>query len=95
VTIKCAPCDEMIFHIKDPVLPLNYDYRFDEYSISRTGSSVQLLRFCPFCGGCLPESRRDQFFDELEEVGVEFDLGDDESKLPERFRGPYWWKKKP
>jgi hypothetical protein len=87
----CAPCSEMVFHINDPSLPLSYDARFDEYFISRTGSSVQVLKYCPFCGGNLPPSRRDQFFDELEQQGVEFELGSDDDVLPERYRKPHWW----
>jgi len=82
----------MVLHSNDPLLPLKHDTRFDEYYISRTGSSVQVLRYCPFCGGSLPASRRDQFFDELEEQGIEFELGDDDKGLPERYRKPYWWQ---
>jgi hypothetical protein len=85
----------MIFHLKDPFLPLNYNSRFDEYSIARIGSSVQVILFCPFCGGELPQSRRDQFFDELEAAKIDFDLGDDESKLPYRFKQDLWWETPP
>ena len=90
---KCAPCDEIVFHVSDPLLPLKYSGRFDEYYIIRGGSSLQVLRFCPFCGGRLPNSRRDQFFDELEQLGIEFSLGDDEAILPDKYKYSNWWEK--
>lgn len=89
--IQCEPCEELVFHCDDPLLPLTYDPKFDEYSIVRDGPSLQLIKFCPFCGGLLPKSRRDQFFDELESAGIEFQFGDDWSTLPERFQLPRWW----
>jgi hypothetical protein len=89
---KCVPCDAMIFHCHDSTLPLNFNPIFDEFFINRSGSSVQVLNFCPFCGGQLPVSRRDQFFEELDSQGIDFAVGDDISKLPARYRKARWWE---
>jgi len=90
----CLPCDELLLHLSDPLMPLAYICRFDEYVIERReGLSVQVMKYCPFCGGALPISRRDQFFDILDEAGIDYHLGGDEAQLPDRLKQDRWWSK--
>lgn len=45
--------------------PIIHVKRFDEYGIKiwDGGSSFIQIEFCPWCGERLPESKRDQWFD--------------------------------
>lgn len=51
---------------------IDYNCKFDEYGIiiHDGGSSVLTIDFCPWCGSKLPKSRRDEWFDELEKIGI-------------------------
>jgi len=51
---------------------IDYNYKFNEYGliIHDGGSSVMTIEFCPWCGSKLPESRRDEWFDEQEKIGI-------------------------
>jgi hypothetical protein len=73
-----------------PDAALVYLAKFDEYvRPSRDGGSAgQVLTRCPFCGGRLPESRRDAWFDALEERG----LSPWGTALPGEFESDRWWR---
>jgi hypothetical protein len=62
---------------------------FEEYGliIHDGGASYVCIAHCPWCGARLPDSRRDQYFDLLETLGLETSQDD----LPERFRHSGWW----
>lgn len=51
---------------------IQYNPKFDEYGIKVLdgGSSVINITHCPFCGRSLPESLRDQWFEELSALGI-------------------------
>lgn len=66
---------------------VQYDARFDEYSV-QAGDALQSLFYCPWCGEKLPPTQRDRWFNEVEALGL--DAWHDE--LPERFRSAAWWK---
>ena len=84
-------CKELDTFLKDVRLPLNYNPRMREYSLKyKDGLSVQIMNFCPFCGGKFPESLRDKFYDEIFDAGYE---GDDDKNLPSEYRSDAWWKK--
>nr|WP_172449319.1 hypothetical protein [Bowmanella denitrificans] len=51
--------------------------------------AVQSIKYCPFCATPLPEQLAEQWFEELEKLGLE--PGDD---LPEALRSDRWWKDK-
>ena len=75
-------------HIHRGELPVTYNAKFREYGITYPGSgSVQLIRFCPWCGSRLPESLRDAWFAELDRLGLE-----PEDPLPDRLKTDAWWK---
>ena len=65
--------------------------KFDEYGLIMHdgGQSYILIDHCPFCGKRLPESKRDQWFDELEELGLD-DLMSDIKNIPEKYKTEKW-----
>lgn len=87
------PCKELAENLADPTVPLGYANVFDEYYLIRSGGeSSQLIKYCPFCGGKLPPSKRAQFFDELDQLGIQYELGDDLGQLPAAFQSDVWWR---
>lgn len=69
---------------------IRYNPKFDEYGIpiKDGGMSRSTLSFCPYCGVKLPESKRDEWFDRLEAMGV--DPWEDD--VPEAFKSDTWWR---
>ncbi|MGN7158827.1 DUF6980 family protein [Sphingomonas sp. SAFR-052] len=66
---------------------VQYDSRFDEYWVA-AGSAQQCLFYCPWCGQKLPPSKRDEWFDAIERLGL--DPWADE--VPEDFQSDAWWR---
>ena len=81
-------CDSMLSHLYIPSWNMIFDDGdwedktihylpvFDEYGIPLHdgSSSVINIQFCPWCGKKLPESKRNEWFDRLEEkVDTAFD----------------------
>lgn len=88
-----TPCKELAENIADPSVPIGYASIFDEYYLARSGGeSWQLISHCPFCGVRLPRSRRDQFFEEVDRLGILYELGDDLERLPTAYRSDAWWR---
>ena len=69
--------------------PISYTEKFDEYGLKifDGGSSSILIDFCPFCGKKLPKSKRDEWFDEIEKLGI--DPWKDE--VPEKYQTDKWF----
>ena len=86
------PCKELRLHILDPMLPLCYEPRFREYFLLGRQNTRQTISHCPFCGGRLPESLRQCFFDEIERIGIDYELGESIEKLPIELQSDAWWK---
>jgi len=82
-------CDqhESPFECADQLLCFNP--MFEEYGliVHDGGASYVCIAHCPWCGTKLPDSRRDQFFDLLDALGLDASQDD----LPERFTRPGWW----
>ncbi len=76
-----------------PDVLIKYNSKFDEYGlkINDGGSSVLLINFCPFCGLKLPESKRDEWFSVLENMGFNEPT---EEKIPDEFNSSEWYKNK-
>lgn len=74
-----------------PDILISYFARFDEYSIAvRDGSTSAVpIRYCPWCGIRLPESKRNRWFDELTTLGYNDFHGDD---IPPQFWTDEWYK---
>lgn len=87
MSVTC--CDDMSAALADEDLPLVYVPNFREYGISYVdgGTSYRVIEWCPWCGGRLPESLRDRWFDELELLGID----PDGPGVPDRYRSAAWW----
>ncbi|MEG0415794.1 MAG: hypothetical protein RR565_06620 [Erysipelothrix sp.] len=70
-------------------LVIFYNEVFDEYGIivHDGGQSYIMIHYCPWCGIKLPKSKRNQWFDELEELGFENPF---EDEIPNRYRTKEW-----
>lgn len=72
---------------------VGYSERFDEYGLwvhdgpAGSASSWIEIRHCPCCGVALPDSRRDEWFDRLEALGVEPD------EAPDAMQSHGWWSR--
>ena len=68
-----------------------YDDRFDEYGliVHDGGQSYIIINYCPWCGEKLPESCRNQWFEELEKLEI-FDPS--EQTIPMKFKTGDWRK---
>jgi hypothetical protein len=62
---------------------------FDEYGIiiHDGGSAVSEIKFCPWCCHTLPESKRDAWFDALEDLGF---YDPSEQDIPKEFNRDAW-----
>lgn len=80
-------------HANDPFacpdMVVAYSDTFDEYGliVHDGGASYLTISFCPFCGAELPRSRRDDWFDRLEAMGID---DPSEADIPESFRSGAW-----
>jgi hypothetical protein len=81
-------CENMQLHVKETE-SICYNEAFDEYGIlcREDELSVILLRFCPWCGKKLPESKRDAWFDCLEQMGYNDPFSEE---IPSKFRTSEW-----
>ncbi|MEG0856826.1 MAG: hypothetical protein RSG52_10165 [Terrisporobacter sp.] len=68
-----------------------YNEKFDQFGIiiHDGGTSYICINFCPWCGQKLPESKRDRWFDELEELGYDSPFDTD---IPVEYKSNKWYK---
>ncbi len=73
-----------------------YNNVFDEYGIiiHDGGSSYISISHCPFCGKRLPESKRERYFNILENDLNYSDEAILDNEIPEEFKSDEWWKKR-
>ena len=85
---KTYCCSDMLQGVENGVI--HYNDVFDEYGIPfiEDGVSYALISHCPWCGGKLPESKRLEWFEELERLGYEAPLLDD--SIPEAYKSAKW-----
>ena len=92
----CAALEQVLTHTCDqhpdpydcPDSILVYLPKFDEVLIviHDGGRSGVRIRFCPWCGTRLPESKRDRWFSELESLGFE----PESDGIPARYHTDEW-----
>jgi uncharacterized protein DUF6980 len=82
-------CDEMRTHLDSARIAVAYFAKFREYGIRALGcsESMQLMRFCPWCGSALPGSLRNEWFRRLRELELE----PESTKLPDEMKTDAWW----
>ena len=77
------------FRLSDAIML--YIDKFDEYGIpvhDGGGSSVD-IRYCPWCGKKLPDSRRREWFEQPEKLGFD---SPSEEESPEKYRTDAWYR---
>jgi hypothetical protein len=69
--------------------PIIYIEKFDEYGLKifDGGTSAITIEFCPWCGEKLPDSKREEWFDEIEKLGIDPWSGE----IPEKYLGNKWY----
>lgn len=77
-----------------PDVLVTYDPKFDQFGIPiRDGGSSSLsIRYCPWCGVSFPDSKRDLWFDTLEQMGIDGPMDQD---VPDEFKSDAWWRGRP
>jgi hypothetical protein len=79
----------MALALGDSRIPVIYLPKFREYGLGADADPVmQIISHCPWCGAKLPSSLRNEFFDELDRMGLEPESPD----LPLQFRSDAWWR---
>lgn len=91
-SITTLDCEQHDIYTCPDVLIIYID-KYDEYGISIKdgGPSISLINYCPYCGSKLPGSKRDLWFDTLEDLGFD-DPG--EQNIPKEFHTSEWYQKK-
>lgn len=71
---------------------VTYSAPLDEYGIviHDGGDSSIKIKFCPWCGKKLPESKRDKWIAKLEKMGYDSPFTDD---IPAEYRTDAWQRK--
>jgi hypothetical protein len=74
----------------DPDSLVVYIAKFNEYGINvhDGGASYVLIMYCPWCGARLPDSKRDQWFEELERQG----LNPWTDTIPDAYQSDAWFR---
>lgn len=85
-------CEPMATHLTSGDVPMAYSPRFREYALKifDGGSAKHLIDFCPWCGSRLPESLRDEWFEQLEQLG----LDPEDPEVPDDMKSDAWWRKR-
>jgi len=58
---RACECGRPAKMVADPKVPVEFDERMNEYHLVRDGART-IMRYCFWCGGRLPESKRGTFF---------------------------------
>lgn len=84
-------CAELAFFLEEKKVQVTYLAKFREYGINTTSGGFQEIFYCPWCGKKFPGSLRDEWFDQLEGMGVD-PIGEPEH-VPSEFMTDAWWLK--
>jgi hypothetical protein len=86
-----STCDQHPDRFDCPDALLDYNPRFREYGliVHDGDAAVVVIDYCPWCGAKLPVSLRDEWFDQLDQLGLE----PDSPFIPAAMRSGEWWAK--
>jgi hypothetical protein len=75
--------------LNDPDIPLDFIPKFREFGLRVLdgGDSFIGIDFCPWCGQKLPTSLRDEWFDQLEQRGID----PESEEMPSEFKNEGWY----
>jgi hypothetical protein len=85
-------CDEHLNKYECPDAIIEYIEVFDEYGIIIHNSDgvIQEIKYCPFCGIKLPNSKRQEWVEKLNALGYESPFFDE--KIPDEYKTSSWYK---
>lgn len=85
-------CREMESHLTAGEVAIMYIPKFREYGIAVLdgGTSMQEIRYCPWCGTRLAMSLREKWFDLLDETRLE----PESPQVPAEMMTDTWWRVK-
>lgn len=88
-------CNQMDYHINEREKLIYYDKIRNFYALNFSKSTIQTIKYCPWCAFELP-NLYDEWFNILEEeYGIEGPLDDAEKhKIPQEFKTDEWWRKR-
>lgn len=82
-------CDTHEYRYDCPDAVITYAEIFNEYGLIIHGEpSSILVQYCPWCWKKLPDSMRNEWFDELQKLWYNDPLFDD--SIPETFKSKSW-----
>jgi hypothetical protein len=84
-------CAQHTDRFECPDALIDYSQKFNEYGliVHDGGTSSIAIEYCPWCGNKLPESKRAQWFDELEKLGIDDPT---DANIPERYKSDAWYR---
>ena len=87
-------CREMAHHLSGGELAVSYTPYLREYGIDyrHKPDSVQIIRFCPWCGKSLPHSLREAWGESLDKIGLFDPFGNDRESVPIEYWSDAWWR---
>lgn len=87
-------CVELRSFVNEGKMGLRYLPRLHELSLEgRTSDWVQVLNFCPFCGTDLRSDLEAHWWQEVEQLNLDYEDFDELlTKLPTRLLTSQWWK---
>ena len=90
-SVSTLSCDQHDDEFDCPDVLISYSDVFDEYGliIRDGGRAISAINYCPYCGTRLPESKRDLWFDTLEEMGFD---DPSEQDIPKEFKSGEWYR---
>ncbi len=89
-------CNDMELYLNSEDKTITYSPRFNEYGISvcdgknNKSNSYIVITHCPWCGKKLPDSKREEWFEELEKLGFDNPIFDD--SIPQKFKTSEWYE---
>ncbi|WP_445285868.1 DUF6980 family protein [Yoonia sp. 2307UL14-13] len=88
-------CDELKKHLESQEVAISYRDFIREYSIDvRHKTSVQTIKFCPWCGCRFPDDLLQKWIEELDSLRLFDPFGEDRTKVPSEFWSENWWIKR-
>ena len=84
-------CKKMIFFLNEKKVAIFYEPKFRTYYIElKHSSALQEIYFCPWCGKKLPKGLQDEWVNQLDNLGIDFDM-DALEDLPVKYQTDEWW----
>ena len=81
-------CETMAAALNDKRSQIFYSAKIREYGIRLRGAGHWRVNFCPFCGARLPDSLRWEWYQRLQDLGLEADS----PGIPKPFKTSQWWE---